>query len=170
MKGDVNDNFFKEGDTMYLLIFLIVICFFKWKYYLKKNNIPYKYFYPTLVMGSIYIVMIQINILIEGHVYILFFGGMTALFYISGLLLGFKRGCHFLEIMDKHYPRTMYKFNMSTKSDKFKAFDKELEHIEENAVDIVKEAILQRNLIKPTMLLHIELIIIMTVSDITYFS
>ena len=76
MKGDVNDNFFKEGDTMYLLIFLIVICFFKWKYYLKKNNIPYKYFYPTLVMGSIYIVMIQINILIEGHVYILFFGGM----------------------------------------------------------------------------------------------
>ena len=59
---------------------------------------------------------------------------------------------------------------MSTKSDKFKAFDKELDHIEENAIDIVKEAILQRNLIKPTMLLHIELIIIMTVSDITYFS
>ena len=85
---------------MYLLIFLVVICFFKWKYYLKKNNIPYKYFYPTLVMGSIHIVMIQINILIEGHVYISFFGSMTALFYISGLLLGFKRGCHFLEIMD----------------------------------------------------------------------
>ena len=41
MKGDVNDNFFKEGDTMYLLIFLIVICFFKWKYYLKKNKVQF---------------------------------------------------------------------------------------------------------------------------------
>ena len=30
---------------MYLLIFLVVICFFKWKYYLKKNNIPYKNFH-----------------------------------------------------------------------------------------------------------------------------
>ena len=49
-------------------------------------------------------------------------------------------------------------------------FEKELNDIlESDPIAIVKEAILLRNLIKPTMLLHIEIIIIMIISDIKFF-
>ena len=72
--------------------------------------------------------------------------------------------------MDKYYPHVMYKFNMSTNLNKFKFFEKELNDIlESDPIAIVKEAILLRNLIKPTMLLHIEIIIIMIISDIKFF-
>lgn len=110
------------------------------------------------------------EILFEGRIYILFFGGMTVIFYAAGLILCFKRGCYFLEKMDKYYPHVMYKFNMSTNLNKFKFFEKELNDIlESDPIAIVKEAILLRNLIKPTMLLHIEIIIIMIISDIKFF-
>lgn len=160
----------KKVTLIYLLFFLVIICFVKWKYYLKKNKIPYKYFYPTTIMSIIYITILQMEILFEGRIYILFFGGMTVIFYAAGLILCFKRGCYFLEKMDKYYPHVMYKFNMSTSLNKFKFFEKELNDIlESDPIAIVKEAILLRNLIKPTMLLHIEIIIIMIISDIKFF-
>lgn len=96
--------------------------FFKWKYYLKKNEIPYKYFYPTTSMSIIYIAILQMEILFEGRIYILFFGGMTVIFYAAGLILCFKRGCYFLEKMDKYYPHVMYKFNMVNQFEQIQIF------------------------------------------------
>lgn len=89
---------------------------------MKKNKIPYKYFYPTTIMSIIYITILQMEILFEGRIYILFFGGMTVIFYAAGLILCFKRGCYFLEKMDKYYPHVMYKFNMVNQFEQIQIF------------------------------------------------
>lgn len=143
-------------------MFLVILffCVLKWVVYIKRNGIKIKYFMTSIISIIIYWIIIGLIVYFDKKISVLVFGGLSVVFYFVSLIISFKRGCFFLEVMDKHYPHLMYKFNMSNEKDKNKKFENELVKIKKNCTPIVLEAIVQRELIKSIVALHIEVLLI----------
>ena len=144
---------------MYCL-FLIVMISLMWFYYVIHNKLK-KYFICSLISIVSYWFIIVLTVVIEGKIRAPVFMFLSAILYIIALILCFKRGSHFVLVMEKYYPAVMYKYNMSRNYDKkFKNFSKELEKIKKDNCSIVNEAMLQRDLITTTFMLHAEIIVV----------
>ncbi len=146
---------------------IIILVILKWRYYLKKNQIKVKYIRPAVLAVSLYCGVIGLTVLVERKIHVEAFGIYTLLFWVSGMIIFFIRGIHFLTVMEKFYPSFMRKFNMQKYDisilykNKFADFEKELERINENGIDVVKEVILQRKLFIPMLIMYWETIILM---------
>lgn len=144
---------------MYRLLLIIIITFM-WFYYVIHNKLQ-KYFICSLISIGLYWFIIGVTIITEGKIGALFFMFLSAAVYMTALILCFKRGSHFVVVMEKYHSAMMYRYNTQKNGDKkFKEFNKELEKIKMNGCPAVKEAILQRDLIKTTFMLHVEMIVV----------
>ena len=64
----------------------------------------------------------------------------------------------FLDTMQKYYPIVMQEFNASVDKKKFKRLNEKLFEIKKDCLPVVSDAILKRELMKPTIILHFEII------------
>lgn len=145
----------------YILVFFVILFIIKWIYYTKKKNIKVKYFKTSFICIITYEAVIFVTVLFEKKITLFAYAIFTLLFWSSTALIIIKRGVTFSNVMERFYPSTMKKFIMSNDyARKFDLLQKELDTISKNSIDIVKEAILLRNLVVPTVVMHAEVIIL----------
>lgn len=141
-----------------MAIVLFLLCFAQWMRFIKKNKIEYKYFKCTIIGTIVYWSIIGLIILFESRIDALTFGILSILFYFASFILCWKRMFFFLDTMQKYYPIVMQEFNASVDKKKFKRLNEKLFEIKKDCLPVVSDAILKRELMKPTIILHFEII------------
>ena len=143
----------------FVFAILIIITILKWIYFIKKRNIKIKNFKASFICITLYEAIIVITVLVEKKISISSYAIFTFLLWLSSGIICAKKSVTFLNIMEKFYPSMMRNYNLSTDyKRKYDLLQKELDSMSENSIDVVKEAILQRKLIGPTIVMHIETI------------
>lgn len=155
----------REGEDCYMIkILLIVLALIKWIYYVKHNNII-SLFRKSFICIFLYWTIIIITLIVESSINVIYFGLLSAIAYGVALVLGFKMGSDYLRIINKYYPDVMKKYNDSKDyKNKDKKLEQELMVIKENAIPVVVEAIIKREMIKPVAYFHIEMIVLTIIS------
>ena len=143
-------------SVLALVIFLL--CLARWIRFIKRKKIESKYFRCTIISTIIYWGIIGLIVLFESRINMLTLGILSILFYFVSFALVLKRMYFFLDIMQKYYPSIMREFNASRDKYKFKRLRERLVEIKEDCLPVVSDAILKRESIKPTIILHYEII------------